>query len=56
MYESPDGTFFDARKDGLSMRYDEYKDILNDALAKYVNDGGSVYHIGSATKEYFFDY
>ncbi len=40
----------------MSMEYEEYKDILNGALAKYVNDGGSVYFIGSATKEYFFEY
>lgn len=38
------------------MEYAEYKGILDKALADYVNNGGSVYYIGSALKEYFFDY
>lgn len=38
------------------MEYNEYKAILDKALADYVNAGGSVYYIGSAMKEYFFEY
>ena len=38
------------------MEYAEYKEILDKALADYVNNGGSVYYIGNAMKEYFFEY
>ena len=38
------------------MEYAEYKGILNKAMVDYVNGGGSVFHMGSVTKEYIFDY
>lgn len=38
------------------MEYIEYKKILYEAMIDYVNNGGSVYYIGSVIKEYFFVY
>ena len=36
--------------------YDDYKKILNDGMVEYVNNGNSTFYIGSAIKEYFFEY
>lgn len=38
------------------MEYEEYKRILDKALVDYVNNGGSVYYMGLAITEYFFEY
>ena len=38
------------------MRYEEYKPILDRAMVEYVNNGYSTFYIGSAVREYFFDY
>lgn len=38
------------------MEYTEYKKILDAAMADYINGGGSVLYMGSAVKEYVFDY
>lgn len=38
------------------MEFEEYDKIIKKALADFVMEGGSVYYIGSATREYFFEY
>lgn len=38
------------------MEYAEYKKILDEAMVSYVNNGGSVFYMGSVTKEYIFSY
>jgi len=38
------------------MEYKEYKSILDAALVDYINNGGSVFYMGSAVKEYIFEY
>lgn len=38
------------------MEYKEYEKILEQAMVDYVNSGGSVYYLGSVTKEYIFSY
>lgn len=38
------------------MEYVEYKKILDQAMVDYVNNGGSVFYMDNATKEYVFDY
>lgn len=38
------------------MEHSEYKKILDKAMVDYVNGGGSVYYMGSVTKEYIFSY
>lgn len=45
--------FFERNK---SMEHAEYKKILDQALVDYVNNGGSVFYMGSVVKEYIFDY
>lgn len=38
------------------MEYAEYKKILDEAIVDYVNNGGSVFYMVRATKEYIFTY
>ena len=38
------------------MKYEEYKPLLDNAMVEYVNNGYSTFYIGSAVREYFFDY
>lgn len=38
------------------MKYEEYKPLLDNAMVEYVNNGYSTFYIGSAIREYFFDY
>ncbi len=38
------------------MEYAEYKSILDAALTDYINNGGSVFYMADAVKEYIFDY
>lgn len=38
------------------MEYNEYKDILDQALLDYINSGGSIYFIGNTVREYEFSY
>lgn len=38
------------------MEYAEYKGILDAALTDYINNGGSVFYMADAVKEYIFDY
>ena len=38
------------------MEYAEYKSILDAAFTDYINNGGSVFYMADAVKEYFFDY
>ena len=38
------------------MEYAEYKPILDTALTDYVKNGGSVYYMADALKEYIFSY
>lgn len=38
------------------MQYEEYRNIIMSGMVEYVNNGGSTFHIGSAVKEYFFEY
>ena len=38
------------------MEYAEYKSILDGALTDYINNGGSVFYMADAVKEYIFDY
>ena len=36
------------------MEYAEYKSILDAAFTDYINNGGSVFYMADAVKEYFF--
>ncbi len=38
------------------MEYTEYKKIIDKGMIDYLNGGGSVFYMGSATKEYVFSY
>ena len=38
------------------MEYAEYKSILDAALMDYINNGGSVFYMADAVKEYIFEY
>ena len=38
------------------MEYRDYKKILDEAMASYVNQGGSTYNMNYVLKEYVFSY
>lgn len=38
------------------MEYTEYKKIIDDGMVEYINNGNSTFYIGSALKDYVFDF